>query len=287
MPVFASISHKGGTGRSVATANIGYQLSLRGLDVCIVDLDLASPTLGSVVGLTDIGAGADLGIHDILNGQLSPSDFLSITYDLWGSDDLHGRLRLGQDGQYRVVPGKRGGGDLDLRIKSLRTRLAQLIDEISWNFDFVILDLRSGIGTTAEAFLSQEVGPKLDGWLLFHRWTKQHLVGVEDLAKTLSRGTQVPTRFYYVRTAVIDIDQEKDDLRSWIGSRNAELRQMAERFESVTDPPMELLGTVRLETILQWSETILVEDQVAKLGASPTIKSFGDLAERLTELGTR
>ena len=284
MPVFASISHKGGTGRSVATANIGYQLSRLGYDVCIVDLDLASPTLGSVVGFPDVGAGAELGIHDILAGQISPSDFLDTSYDVWGSAELHGRFRAGNDGQFRLIPGKRGGGDLDLRIKTIRTRLAELIDEMSWNFDYVLFDLRSGIATTAEAFLSQEIGQKLYAWVLFHRWTRQHLIGVEDLASTLSQTTQIPTRFYYIRTAVIDMDQTNPDLQPWINRRNAELLSLAERLESVTKPPLVLLGVVPLERILQWSERILIEEEVAELGALPTISSFNSVARRLTEL---
>ena len=47
MLVFAA-SDKGGTGRSVTSANLAYQRALAGDDVCYLDFDFGSPTAAAV-----------------------------------------------------------------------------------------------------------------------------------------------------------------------------------------------------------------------------------------------
>ena len=50
MIVFA-ISDKGGTGRSVTSANVAFRRALAGPNVAYLDVDFGSPTAGAVFGM--------------------------------------------------------------------------------------------------------------------------------------------------------------------------------------------------------------------------------------------
>lgn len=296
--LLACISHKGGTGRTVTTANIAYYLAVLGKNVCIVDLDLASPTLGSVVGLADIGAGAPAGegIHDILIGDRPPEDVAEIERDVWESNDIASSKAWGY-GDYFIIPGRAGGGDQALTLAETfrddhRNRLVGSLDHLSRRFDFVFCDLRSGIGNVAEAFLTRPVVGRLDAWLLFHRWTRQHLVGAIDLAQRLSDSTarpseetEKPIRFLRIRTASIDKQSVKKEARQWVSRQNDRLRQESNRLDGVTDPPLEEIGSVPLDPLLQWTECILTSERDG--AGRDTIDAFGRIATFLIDSEVR
>lgn len=290
--LLACISHKGGTGRTVTTANIAYQLAMQGKNVCIVDLDLASPTLGSVVGLDDIAAGTPVGegIHDILIGDRPSEDVLQIQRDVWHSDDIRPSKTFAC-GAYSIVPGRAGGGDgiltLGENFKDLhRNRLGRSLNSLLNSFDFVFCDLRSGIGNVAEAFLSRPVAERLDAWLLFHRWTRQHLVGAIDLAQRLSNatneaddGTQKSVRFMRIRTASIDMDSVKREAKVFVDQQHDKLLEESSRFDGLSDPPLEEIGCVPLEPTLQWTECILTRE--TEYNEGKTVAEFQKLANFL------
>ena len=296
--LLACISHKGGTGRTVTTANIAYHLAVLGKNVCIVDLDLASPTLGSVVGLADIGVGAPKGegIHDILIGARPPEDVAEIERDVWESNDI-ANSRSWECGDYFLVPGRAGGGDQALTLgedfrDDHRNRLVRSLDHLLRRFDFVFCDLRSGIGNVAEAFLTRPVVGRLDAWLLFHRWTRQHLVGAIDLAQRLSANTvrpsaetEKPVRFLRIRTASIDKGSVKQEAKRWVNQQHDKLLEESSRLDGVTDPPLEEIGSVPLDPLLQWTECILTSERDAT--SRDTIDAFSQIAKFLVSSGVR
>ena len=285
--LFACISHKGGTGRTVTTVNVGFHLATLGKTVCILDLDLASPTLGAVVGLADIGAGAPPGegIHDVLLGHVPPEQLSELERDVWTSSSVR-HLRTFRCGDFRIVPGTESGGDMLLshQDRHHRDRLVRVLDELLSRYDFVFCDLRSGIGAVAEAFVSRPVVERLDIWLLFHRWTHQHLVGVIDLARGLSDATEIPTSFMCIRTAAIDPNGVPQEFRAWVNQRNDELQAKYNRLRSVTVPPIKDLGRVPSEILLQWSECILTDELSKTKATGSTIGAFREIASRLIDL---
>lgn len=284
--LFACISHKGGTGRTVTTVNVGFHMATLGRTVCILDLDLASPTLGAVVGLKEIGAGAPPGegIHDVLLGNIPPEDLPELERDVWTSSSIR-HLRTFRCGDFRIVPGTETGGDMLLshQDRQHRDRLVRVLEQLLSRYDFVFCDLRSGIGAVAEAFVSRPVVEYLDTWLLFHRWTHQHLVGVIDLARGLSEATEGPTSFMSIRTAAIDPDGVPQEARAWVNQRNDELMAEYNRLRSATDPPLKDLGRVPSEILLQWSECILTSEVAKTEATHTTIEAFRQIASKLIE----
>ena len=289
--LLACISHKGGTGRTVSTANIAYHLARRGRDVCILDLDLASPTLGAVVGLDNIAAGAKVGIHNILTGELQPEKVSELERNVWESPDINEHYRPEIHGKFCVVPGTRTGGDAVMGTDNpeARSRLSRVLTDLGSRYEYVFCDLRSGIGPVSEAFLWDRIAYQLHSWLLFYRWTHQHLHGVEDLAIALSENTDRPLgrtnpRFLSVRTAVIEIGRVPSESRTWIAQRHDRLRERSRRLEASTEPPLENVGTIPLDLVLQWSESILTLEHAAVVGNSDTLKAFENLAAILDEM---
>ena len=289
--LFACISHKGGTGRTVSTANLAYHLALRGRDVCILDLDLASPTLGAVVGLDDIATGAEVGIHNILAGRLQPEEVEELERNVWNSSDINRHYKPESHGRFRVVPGTIKGADrvMEEDYPKFRDRLSRVLTDLRARYEYVFCDLRSGIGPVPEAFLWEKIASQLDSWLLFYRWTHQHLYGVADLASELSDKTDRPLgegnpRFLSVRTAVIKVDSVPIESRLWIGRRDDHLRERSKGLARLTRPPLENIGAIPLDMILQWSESILTTDHAELVGNSLTLKAFDRLAEKLESM---
>lgn len=287
--LFACISHKGGTGRTVTTANIAYHLAAEGHDVCIVDLDLASPTLGAVVGLSDISAGAldSKGIHNILYGDVIPENVELLLRDVWESPDISG-FHSFSSGEFRLLPGTNGGSDMLLSYERSeeRERLRRVLQELLARYEFVFCDLRSGIGSVAHTFVSSPVAEKVYAWILFHRWTRQHLAGVIDLAQRLNEAVAIEPspRFMTVRTAKIDPESVPPGSRTWINQRDDELWAEHKKLSSATNSELTNLGTIPSELLLQWNECILTEALLGSTTAKATADSFRDVATRLVEL---
>ena len=286
--VFACISHKGGTGRTVTTVNVAYQLARQGNTVCVIDLDLASPTLGSAVGLERIAGGADTGVHDILVGDFRPESVNLLEWDVWKSPHINDTFRLGTSGDFRIIPGVRDGGDQSMEGEFAASRLGTMLAVLITRYDYIFCDLRSGISLVCEAFLDYPVASYLDGWLLFFRWTNQHLVGVQDLGATLRHaigsGQHSGIPLYLIRTAVIDPGQVDGRLGTWVARRHDELQQKLRDLKISMGHSVRELGTVSLDPVLQWSERILTERDSAETGESRTIDDFRIIAEEIASL---
>ncbi|MHB8490911.1 MAG: hypothetical protein ACYDA6_01675, partial [Solirubrobacteraceae bacterium] len=121
-PVVIGASFKGGSGRTTTMANVAFRLALAPLNkVCMIDLDLAAPTLGSVLELDGYEAGTKVGrgIHSFLpNPQtgnrprevgalLEDKDLLIDVRTNCGSPGVRQALgSLGEDPSFRVLLGE-------------------------------------------------------------------------------------------------------------------------------------------------------------------------------------
>ena len=277
MGVYACISHKGGTGRTVTTANVAYQLARRGQDVCMVDFDLASPTLGSVLGLKDISSGADTGLHHILVGEAPASSAEELERSIWDSPDIAATFSFDWHGAFRLLPGSRSGADVDLRDTS--QVVAELLADVSSRYDVVLIDLRSGLGPVAGLFLEPMIDEVLTAWLVFHRWTRQHLVGAHNLLENLQQYSQGP--FYRVRTAVIDPDKS-GAAEPWVRSQHESLQKDANRLLTLGVEPSREIGAVPMDPLLQWTERIVTDADAEVVGNQKTVDAFIHLAEQIS-----
>jgi hypothetical protein len=292
--VFAA-SDKGGTGRSVTCANIAFRCALNGLDIAYLDFDFGSPTAPAVFRLTaEAGRLAPRGMHSYLQGRMPEPSRL----EMWTHSERTAlRDRPAGAGRLCLYPGDRGGGEFPVSSAAVGHCLNLLL-QLQTEFDVVFADLSAGRSFAVELALTVAARPELAGtvtrWLIFHRWTHQHILATADLVHgergILSFGEALgydrealADSIRYVRAAV---PQETDQLRAaqeqWIRTLDAQLGAMAadKRLgKAVT------LGSVPLEPVLQWQEQIITDRDAreSKVANIATVEAYRSLAEALRD----
>lgn len=298
MLVFAT-SDKGGTGRSVTSSNLIYRRSLQGSDVCYLDFDFGSPTAGAIFAIADLARGTRAnGLHSYLREKVP----WPMRVDVWGeSDRLSLRGRPDGAGQLCLIPGDSGGAEFAAD-PAIVERCVQLMLRMEEEFDLTLVDLSSGRSYATDIVLAALAAPQLRRvtarWLVFHRWTRQHIIAASGLVygqrgiieMGAARGhdpERLRRAIRFVRTAVLDPGSEQlSGLRpaqmEWFEAYNGELQRLAgaERLgQAVT------LGSVPLEPVLQLREQLISDaDTVTKQIANmATVEAFDSIAKRLTE----
>ncbi len=128
--VIALISGKGGVGKTTITANLGIALAKRGMNVCLIDADIAMANLSLLLNMQN----SPITLHDVLLGEASVDDAL---YD-------------GPAG-IKLIP---SGLSLENYRRVDPERLQAIIDAIKPRFDFILLDCAAGIERTVMAAIS-------------------------------------------------------------------------------------------------------------------------------------
>jgi septum site-determining protein MinD len=114
-------SGKGGTGKTTVTANLGICLSRLGKKVLLIDADVAMANLSLILGMQS----SPITLHDVLLGEAQVHDAI---YD--GPEKLH------------FIP---SGLSLDNYKRVDSERLSSIVNELSDNYDFILLDAAAGI----------------------------------------------------------------------------------------------------------------------------------------------
>ncbi|WP_433500458.1 SCO2523 family variant P-loop protein [Sphaerimonospora sp. CA-214678] len=297
MLVFA-ISDKGGTGRSVTSTNVAYRHALQGNDSCYLDFDFGSPTAGAIFSVSSVARGTRSGgLHEYLRGELTEPQRI----DVWAESDREG-LRVKPPGAGRLVllPGSRGGGELSSVDEETVHRCVQLFGRLEEEFDLCMVDVSAGRSFTAEMILRATVRlPAVPfRWLVYHRWTRQHIIAADGLVNgtdgLLDAGARfghdpevLRDRIRFVRTAVLESEAAelvglRDEQRAWLGAYDGELRELARRH-GVGRTTM--LGKVPLDPILQWREQLISDEDVlaSKIANAETAAAFEDLAKKIMD----
>lgn len=293
-------SDKGGTGRSVTGSNVAYRHALQGSDACYVDFDFGSPTAGGVFGISPVCRGTTTGhgTHSYLNG-LTPAEEL---WDVWQhSDRMSLRLRPPGTGRLVLVPGDAGGGEFPLT-DAMVERCIDLFLRLHAEFELVVVDLSAGRSYAANLVIAATFAPQLAAvttrWLVFHRWTRQHIVaaaglvygerGLLDIAEGYGRDRE---RFIedirFVRTAIVDPNApDLAGLRppqlAWLREANRELQRLAaELFLGRS----AVIGVVPLDPILQWREQLITDSDVwaRHVANQATIEAFEAIAKSVAD----
>ncbi len=281
--VVVAASHKGGTGRSVTIANVSYQLARAGMHVCMVDLDLGSSTLGSVWGLdqeSDTGV-VGPGVQQLLaQGSPSESQIQTALIDMWSRSRwlMESHDTNPDKGRLKLMPGNRGAGDLDDKSKRLTEPLFEILSTLSGQFDFVFADVRSGLSSVTHALTREPAFRDLvAAWLVFHRWTPQHLAGAGELVDLLC---QAQSRPYLVRTAYSNPEElPPSDNRIWFMRQDAYLQEEAMRLFSSS----RRIATIPFSRLLQWQERVLSPSYLNSMGFrdSQEIQAYQHLANEV------
>jgi hypothetical protein len=296
--VFAT-SDKGGTGRSVTSSNVAYRRALQGGDVCYLDFDFGSPTVGAIFSIDTVAYGTSKGgLHSFLQGDVAVPD----RHDVWStSDRISLRGRPPGAGRLMLYPGDIGGGEFSADQQVVK-RCVQLLLRLEEEFELCIIDLSAGRSFAMQIVLSATAEPEMHEvgyrWLIFHRWTAQHIIAAANLVYEqygiieagVARGhdrDQLSSLIRFVRTAVEDPDSaELAGLRAsqiaWLRNCNNDLRELANaRRVGRTF----MLGSVPRDPVLQWREQLISDDDVLArhIANQATVDAFNTLAERLLD----
>jgi hypothetical protein len=296
--IFAT-SDKGGTGRSVTSCNMMYRRALQGDDVCYLDFDFGSPTAGAVFEVSSAMTGIEgNGLHSYLQGRVVEPRRL----DLWSASDREElRIRPVGSGALTLLAGDRGGGEFALT-EDVTRRCVDLFLRLEEEFDICLVDLSAGrsfaIDLALEVTGQRELSGITSRWLIFHRWTRQHIVAANGLAfgdqgivrtgEKYGRTEQdMRDSMRFVRTAVLEPDSplltEISPTKSaWLRECDRDLQEWATRHDLGLS---NVLGHTPLEPVLQWREQLISDGDVSttRIANAATVDAFARLAKGLTD----
>ncbi|PXX65586.1 NUBPL iron-transfer P-loop NTPase [Nocardia tenerifensis] len=293
-----STSDKGGTGRSVTSCNIAYRLSVQGYNVAYLDFDFGSPTSGALfeIDKMDRGVTDNQGLHRYLTGK----DKMPTGRDIRSETNRKDLHALRHPYQLTLFPGDRGGGEFAPTDKVVK-QCIDLLTICKQDYDVTFVDLSAGRSAALEIVLRATAAEPLREstarWLVFHRWTRQHILAANGLvhgpngilvtgAKFGHEAGRLLESVRYVRTAVPSTDEGAGDKDrgpqwAWLRKQNEALEQLAQANQiglSVT------LGTTPVEPVLQWREQVILDADVdAKIANKETVDAFEELAEGLID----
>ncbi|MGH3865434.1 MAG: SCO2523 family variant P-loop protein [Pseudonocardiaceae bacterium] len=302
MLVFAT-SDKGGTGRSVTSSNIAYRRAVQGGDVCYLDFDFGSPTAGAIFNIPAALHGTrNGGLHSYLHGELNDPEQLNV----W-SESERMALRDQPSGAGRLVlfPGDAGGGEFPANPDAnadIVQRCVRLLLQLEEEFELCLVDLSAGRSYAIQMVLAATAQPQLrpvtTRWLVFHRWTRQHIIAASSLVNDdqgiLTTGVDLghdrdalTDSIRFVRTAVVDPDSpELEGLRpeqvAWLREVNRDLHELARRYKLGRSL---MLGSVPLDPVLQWREQLISDEDTyaSQIANQETVDAFETLAKRLVD----
>jgi hypothetical protein len=299
MLVFAT-SDKGGTGRSVTSSNVIYRRALQGSDVCYLDFDFGSPTAGTIFNIPAVIRGTvnGTGLHSYLQGKLSEPEQL----DVWSESDRTS-LRSRPPGAGRLVlfPGDLGGADFPSN-REVVQQCIRLFLRLNEEFELCLVDLSAGRTHATEMVLAATADQALRSmttrWLVFHRWTRQHIIaaaglvygdrGILEIGVTRGHDRRVLNdSIRFVRTAVVDPNSaELAGLRpaqvAWLREINQNLQELAGQYKLGRTA---MLGKVPLDPVLQWREQVISDNDIYahQIANRETVDAFETLAKRLVD----
>jgi hypothetical protein len=295
MLVFAA-SDKGGTGRSVTSCNIAFHLAQR-RNVAYLDFDFGSPTAGAIFELAKVERGVDRdGLHSYMTRRATDPRQV----DVWqNTARAHLRSANARAGRLVLLPGDRGGAEFphsNDRVELCVDLFTQLDNE----FDVCFVDLSAGRSAAVQLVLQATAKKELEKmttrWLVFHRWTQQHIHAAASLvfddSGLLHVGAdaghdreELLDSMRFVRTAVPDLNSplvtDSAPQATWLRACDAELRKLATRHKLGRS---RTLGSTPMEPILQWREQVISDADVdAKIANRETVDAFRDLANKLID----
>lgn len=293
-----SVSDKGGTGRSVTSTNVAYQAALLGHDACYLDFDFGSPTVGAIFDVEEqAGDVVGDGLHDYLNDRAAEPRRL----DVWSLSSHDSVRKPPGGGRLDLFPGSKGGASFMVD-QNTATRCLNLLTRLNEQYDLCVVDLSAGrsfaLQLALQTLASPVMAPIETRWLVFHRWTRQHVYA----AKSLVYGTNglietaqlydIPQErmlamLRYVRTAVIDPHGPdtailRPSQQAWLWECDQELERLASR--SKLGQSLRI-GSIPLEPVLQWREQLITDrDVLMTMVANPgTIKALKELTTVLLD----
>ncbi|GAA1966676.1 SCO2523 family variant P-loop protein [Catenulispora subtropica] len=298
MLVFSS-SDKGGTGRSVTSCNLAHRLSLLGRDVAYLDFDFGSPTAGAIFEIPTLERGTPGGgLHSFILGKVAEPARVDVRMV---TERAALKERPAGSGRLVLYPGDVGGAEFHLSADHIK-RAASLFASVEQEFDVCVVDLSGGRSSALDMSL-HAISPKLRSgkaapvrWLLFHRWTTQHLIAASGLLFAPNgivscagdagfRDADFMRMVRTVRTAVPDVTafgkETTAEQERWVSRSDDILKDLAKSRRLGRDL---LAGVTPLEPMLLWREQVITDVDVRRGLAKPaTTQAFDALAMKVID----
>ncbi|WP_338675650.1 SCO2523 family variant P-loop protein [Streptomyces sp. SCSIO 30461] len=296
MLVFAA-SDKGGTGRSVTSANLAYRRAIAGDNVCYLDFDFGSPTAAAVFDVPTALRGIEHGgLHSYLTGKIPEP----VRIDVWAETE-HDVLRHRPtgSGDLTLLPGDLSGGEFAVTKDVLR-RCIDLFLTLNSEYDLVVVDLSAGRSYAVDMALdaTSQMRKVKARWLVYHRWTRQHVIAAAGLvfgqrgivSGGVARGhdeEQLRGAIRFVRAAVPDPEsplwsQVPPAQSAWMRMCDQDLNELAGDLDIGFT---KVLGSVPLEPVLQWREQLITDEDVlaSRIANMETWQALEELAAKLID----
>ncbi|WP_433732351.1 SCO2523 family variant P-loop protein [Nocardia sp. CA-129566] len=294
-----STSDKGGAGRSVTSCNIAYRLCLSGRNVAYVDFDFGSPTAGALFEIGAMERGTTTGgTHSYLLGECGTAAGV----DVGRATDRTALARVGpRSGRLVLFPGDEGGAEFLACDDAMVTRCVELLVRLDQEFSVVVVDLSAGRSIALEIALNAtaQLRQHTVRWLIFHRWTRQHILAASGLVYgpngLLQTGAiyghdrdELLGSLRYVRTAVpatnSHLSAQRAAQAAWLQEQDAALRRLATACRLGTTA---VLGATPTEPVLQCREQLILDSDVnAHIANIETAQAYIELARRLIDIAT-
>jgi MinD-like ATPase involved in chromosome partitioning or flagellar assembly len=298
MLIFAT-SDKGGTGRSVTGCTVIYRRALQGSNVCYVDFDFGSPTSGAIFGISELTRGTTgSGTHSYLLGR-APLE------EMWDVRQYSDRMSLRRGppgvGRLALAPGDAGGAEFAIDDDTIE-RCIDMFLRLHEEFEVVLVDLSAGRSYAAELVIAATSAKALSGvtsrWLVFHRWTRQHVNaaaglvygerGLLDIGEKYGRDREEFIEdIRFVRTAIVDPNTEDEmglspPQLAWLREANTDLQRLA---ADLGVGRSAMLGEVPLDRVLQWREQLITDADVwaRQIANQATLEAFESIAKNMTD----
>jgi hypothetical protein len=199
------------------------------------------------------------------------------------------------------VPGDAGGGEFAFDDDTVE-RCVDLFLRLHSEFEVVLVDLSAGRSYAAEIVIAATTSPALRNvttrWLVFHRWTRQHILaasglvygdrGLLDIGEAHGRDReQFLDNIRFVRTAIVD--PKTPDLAglrppqlAWLREADQGLKRLAAELNVGRNA---MLGEVPLDPILQWREQLLTDSDVwaRHVANQATVDAFTSIANKMVD----
>jgi hypothetical protein len=238
------------------------------------------------------------GLHSYLLGKAAEP----VQLDVWASSDrVSLRGRPPGAGRLVLFPGDSGGGEFSAD-KDIVRRCARLLLRLDEEFELCVVDLSAGRSYATQIVLAATAEPEMRRvcyrWLVYHRWTAQHIVAASNLVYgqrgIIEAGVeqghdrdQLSAALRFVRTAVVDPDAE--ELRGLRAAQVAWLRDFNSELQGIASTRRvgrtSMLAAVPLDPVLQWREQLISDNDVLTLHIAnqATVDAFNTIAKLLFE----
>ena len=301
--ILFSLAHKGGTGRSLASINLAFQLALRGRNVALLDLDVVGGTLHHISRPIDSRPDVNLATFEKRTKDLSEQNTL-LQYLYQQEDQIQPKEVYSEDlfAKHRtpsllsIVPRSRsrslgrltlfprGGTALPHSSSNFGEQLTKFFRHLfDIGVDVVISDMQAGISNTLTQTVEANSRRDFDAcWMIYVRATPQHVAGAQDLIKFVSTHRSDSSPMWLIPTAIMSFSDASSSTDSSVKTTTL-AKHVWDRLSVELSKFRQLYGIeiidpgLSFEKALQWSEGIAGQDGYA----DDYFASVANLAETL------